>query len=151
VVDLQPDTLPGQIVQDFTGKMIDNWCNVLYSRQIYHIMRPLLNFPHRHRILCYEEGTSIHQHIDWDHFIHGSCTFNLNDDYEGGIFSFFDGQLQYKLGLGDALIFPATPYWAHEVTPITKGTRYSTNTFITSMPEELRLEFVKKANEFIPK
>lgn len=54
-----------------------------------------------------------------------SCSFILNDDFEGGEFAFFNKQLKYKLGKGDALMFPSNFMYPHEIMPVTKGTRYS--------------------------
>jgi predicted 2-oxoglutarate/Fe(II)-dependent dioxygenase YbiX len=58
-----------------------------------------------------------------------SCSFILNDDYEGGEFAFFDRELKYKLEKGDALMFPSNFMYPHEVMPVTKGTRYSVITW----------------------
>lgn len=54
-----------------------------------------------------------------------SCSFILNDDFEGGEFAFFDRGLKYKLEKGDAIMFPSNFMYPHEVMPVTKGTRYS--------------------------
>jgi predicted 2-oxoglutarate/Fe(II)-dependent dioxygenase YbiX len=54
-----------------------------------------------------------------------SCSFILNDDYEGGEFAFFDRELKYKLEKGDALMFPSNFMYPHEIMSVTKGTRYS--------------------------
>jgi len=54
-----------------------------------------------------------------------SCSFILNDDFEGGEFAFFNKELKYKLKKGDALLFPSSFMYPHEVMPVTKGTRYS--------------------------
>jgi len=54
-----------------------------------------------------------------------SCSFALNDDFEGGEFAFFDRELKYKLEKGDAIMFPSNFMYPHEVMPVTKGTRYS--------------------------
>lgn len=54
-----------------------------------------------------------------------SCSFILNNDFEGGEFAFFNGELKYKLEKGDALMFPSNFMYPHEVMPVTKGTRYS--------------------------
>ena len=35
------------------------------------------------------------------------------------------------------MIWPADYFWVHEVTPITEGSRYSTNSFIRSIDSEL--------------
>lgn len=54
-----------------------------------------------------------------------SCSFILNDGFEGGEFAFFDRELKYKLEKGDAIMFPSNFMYPHEVMPVTKGTRYS--------------------------
>lgn len=54
-----------------------------------------------------------------------SCSFILNDDFEGGEFAFFNRELKYKLEKGDALLFPSNFMYPHEVMPVAKGTRYS--------------------------
>jgi predicted 2-oxoglutarate/Fe(II)-dependent dioxygenase YbiX len=54
-----------------------------------------------------------------------SCSFMLNDDFEGGEFAFFNKALKYKLDKGDALMFPSSFMYPHEIMPVTKGTRYS--------------------------
>jgi predicted 2-oxoglutarate/Fe(II)-dependent dioxygenase YbiX len=54
-----------------------------------------------------------------------SCSFILNDDFEGGEFAFFNRELKYKLEKGDAIMFPSNFMYPHEVMPVTKGTRYS--------------------------
>lgn len=78
-------------------------------------------------LLRYKEGQYYKQHTD--SYINNprliSCSFHLNDDYEGGEFAFFDRQLKYKLNKGDVLMFPSTFMYPHEVMPVTKGTRYS--------------------------
>lgn len=54
-----------------------------------------------------------------------SCSFMLNDNFEGGEFAFFNRELKYTLKKGDALMFPSNFMYPHEVMPVTKGTRYS--------------------------
>ena len=54
-----------------------------------------------------------------------SCSFILNNDFEGGEFAFFNKELKYKLEKGDALMFPSNFMYPHEIMPVTKGTRYS--------------------------
>lgn len=54
-----------------------------------------------------------------------SCSFALNDDYEGGEFAFFDRELVYKLKKGSCIIFPSNFMYPHEIMPVTSGTRYS--------------------------
>ena len=82
------------------------------------------------RILKYEKGQSIKDHSDVGGNIRASCTLNLNEDYEGGEFIFFEGQIKEVFKTGDAMLFPAEPIWIHGTEPITKGIRYSINCFL---------------------
>ena len=82
------------------------------------------------RILKYDKGHFIKDHIDLSGLIRASCTLNLNEDYEGGDFRFFDGRVKHSFKTGDAMIFPAEPIWIHGTEPITKGTRYAINCFL---------------------
>jgi predicted 2-oxoglutarate/Fe(II)-dependent dioxygenase YbiX len=78
-------------------------------------------------------------------------TFNLNEDYEGGDFTFFGKKFTPKLKKGTVMIFPADIFWTHEVIPVTKGTRYSMNTFIKSQPDpvvrQLKFNHLLKLNK----
>ena len=58
-----------------------------------------------------------------------SCSFILNDDYEGGEFAFFDRELKYKLKKGSCIMFPSNFMYPHEIMPVTSGTRYSVITW----------------------
>ena len=116
----------------------------LDSFNAFHVTRKkTLVYPHNYRILKYEKGASIHPHIDHDTAVYGSCTINLNEEYEGGDFAFWFGKHKVKLGTGDVMIWPADFFWVHEVEPIKSGVRYSANTFLCSrpmyMPEEIKL------------
>ena len=84
------------------------------------------------RILKYDVGQYIEDHSDVGGTTRASCTLNLNEDYEGGEFRFFDGQIKEVFKTGDAMLFPAEPIWIHGTEPITKGTRYSINCFLHS-------------------
>ena len=80
-----------------------------------------------YELLKYPEGCFYTQHTDSFKARPRavSCSFILNDDFEGGEFAFFDRELKYKLEKGDALLFPSNFMYPHEVMPVTKGTRYS--------------------------
>lgn len=54
-----------------------------------------------------------------------SCSFALNEDYEGGEFAFFDREITYKLKKGSCIMFPSNFMYPHEIMPVTSGTRYS--------------------------
>jgi len=84
------------------------------------------------RILKYDIGQSIKDHSDVGGTIRASCTLNLNENYQGGKFRFFDGQIKEMFKTGDAMIFPAEPIWIHGTEPVTEGARYSINCFLYS-------------------
>lgn len=54
-----------------------------------------------------------------------SCSFALNDVYEGGEFAFWDREKKVSLKKGSAILFPSNFMYPHEIMPVTKGTRYS--------------------------
>ena len=53
-----------------------------------------------------------------------SVVGTLNDDYEGGEFVFW-GDYKVEIKKGSVLAFPSIYLFPHEVTPVTKGVRYS--------------------------
>jgi hypothetical protein len=78
-------------------------------------------------LLRYQEGEFYTEHTD--HFLQAprivSCSFILNDDFEGGEFGFFNRELVYKPPKGSALMFPSNFLYPHEVMPVTRRVRYS--------------------------
>lgn len=78
-------------------------------------------------MLKYEEGGFYIQHVDAykEQPRTISCSFILNDEYEGGEFAFFDRKLKYKLKKGSVIMFPSNFMFPHEIMPVEKGTRYS--------------------------
>ena len=80
-----------------------------------------------YELLKYGEGSFYVTHTDSfkDHPRAVSCSFALNDDYEGGEFAFFDRELVYNLKKGSCIMFPSNFMYPHEVMPVTSGTRYS--------------------------
>jgi len=84
------------------------------------------------RIMRYKIGQEIKDHLDIGTTNNrASCTINLNSNYEGGEFSFFSGKHLLNLKEGDGIIFPAEQIWIHGVRPVTKGTRYAINCFLS--------------------
>jgi predicted 2-oxoglutarate/Fe(II)-dependent dioxygenase YbiX len=59
-----------------------------------------------------------------------SCSLILNDDYEGGDFSFFKGKYIVKKKSRSAVVFPSNFCFPHSVTPVTKGNRHAIVTWI---------------------
>ena len=58
-----------------------------------------------------------------------SCSFAINDDYEGGEWSFFGGEYVTRLNAGDAILFPSNFLYPHSIRPVVSGTRYSVITW----------------------
>lgn len=88
------------------------------------------------RMNRYEVGNDIKFHKDHIHSLFDgelkgipvlSFVGVFNDDYEGGDFIFFKDEDEYKIKLssGDVVMFPSCFLYPHQVTPVTKGTRYS--------------------------
>lgn len=84
-----------------------------------------------YEILKYTEGGFYTEHVDSfeGHYRVMSCSICLNDDYEGGEFSFFGHSLNYKPKKGSAIVFPSNFMFPHQILPVTKGTRYSVITW----------------------
>jgi predicted 2-oxoglutarate/Fe(II)-dependent dioxygenase YbiX len=80
-----------------------------------------------YELLRYKENQFYTQHTDSfkDRPRAVSCSFALNDDYEGGEFAFFDRELVYKLKKGSCIMFPSNFMYPHEIMPVTNGVRYS--------------------------
>ena len=111
--------------------MIANYVLYIKSKKISPVFNDkLISSSSNIRILKYAVGQSIKDHTDVGGTIRASCTLNLNEDYEGGEFRFFDGQIKETFKTGDAMLFPAEPIWIHGTEPVTKGTRYSINCFL---------------------
>lgn len=78
-------------------------------------------------LLRYSTGQYYVEHVDSfkTHPRAVSCSFALNDNFEGGEFAFFGRRFKYNLKKGSAIMFPSNFMYPHEVMPVTKGTRYS--------------------------
>lgn len=78
-------------------------------------------------LLRYKENQYYTNHVDSSNANPRSisCSFALNNDYEGGEFSFWDKEKTFRLDKGDCLMFPSNFMYPHEITPVTKGIRYS--------------------------
>jgi hypothetical protein len=80
-----------------------------------------------YELLRYKEGQFYSDHTDSfkDRPRAISCSFALNDDYEGGEFAFFDREIVHKLKKGSCIMFPSNFMYPHQVMPVIKGVRYS--------------------------
>ena len=91
-----------------------------------------------HRINRYSEGGFMSKHCDNIHHSHGqqygfpqaTVLLYLNDDYEGGWITFW-GKYNILSGGNSAHVYPSNHLFKHEVTPVTKGERYSVITWFS--------------------
>lgn len=78
-------------------------------------------------LLRYQENEFYKEHTD--HFLQRprtvSCSFALNDGYEGGEWGFFNREIIVKAPKGSAIMFPSNFMYPHEIFPVTRGVRYS--------------------------
>lgn len=147
-VSLPPGSPAFEAVHRCTRFALKTWLEHLEAQGRYNtkLFRRSLRYSHDYRVLRYDTGARIHPHTDWDEFTLASCTLALNDDYTGGEFSYFNGDRRIRLNRGDALVWPADCFWVHEVTPVETGTRFSVNSFITSVPESLKSKVIDELN-----
>ncbi len=79
-----------------------------------------------YNLMRYDQGGFYKEHVD--HFEEAprtlSLTLFLNDDFEGGSLSFFDGGFAVRPKPGRAVLFPANFLYPHQVTRVAQGTRY---------------------------
>jgi hypothetical protein len=84
-----------------------------------------------YEMLRYKEGQFYVEHTDSFKAVPRavSCSFALNDDYEGGEWAFFNREKVIKVPKGAAVLFPSNFMYPHEIMPVTKGVRYSVITW----------------------
>jgi len=102
------------------------------QRYIKEFPQVMIKHDTGYELLRYGTGTECREHVDSypDRPRTLSCSINLNNDYEGGEFTFFDGALRYRVPAGSAIVFPSNFQYPHAVAPITQGTRYSVITWL---------------------
>jgi predicted 2-oxoglutarate/Fe(II)-dependent dioxygenase YbiX len=85
-----------------------------------------------YQLLQYNEGEFYIQHTDSfkEQQRSLSCSIQLNEDYEGGEFAFFDKEMMIRTKPGSAIVFPSNFMYPHEIMPVIKGTRYSIITWL---------------------
>ena len=108
---------------------------IKYSKHIKFLGRLHL---HEINLLKYEKGNFYIKHVDQSSSLNRtlSIIINLNEEYEGGDVLFFNpvtGMIYSKADLkaGDIILFPSNFLYPHQVTPITKGVRYSIVSWLT--------------------
>ncbi len=81
-----------------------------------------------YQLLRYKEGQFYVQHTDSfkEQQRSLSCSIQLNDDYDGGEFAFFDREIMIRGKTGSIIMFPSNFMYPHEIMPVLRGTRYAT-------------------------
>ena len=132
IVTLNPNTETHKIVNDKTNIMVGHYRDYIEKFGCFdtHGLISRLAFSHLYRIIKYDIGQSIHDHVDKTSYVHGSCSLSLSDDYEGGEYRFFKGEHKVKLKKGQGMIWPADYFFVHGVDEITKGCKYTVNSFL---------------------
>lgn len=121
----------------------------LLQNAITHMINPFYGFEIRDsempQLLCYEPGGHYKPHIDaegqwknpdgsiiWKKTIDRdlSTVLFLNDDFEGGYFSFPDLRIKIKPEPGLLVTFPSSRYFKHCVEPVISGNRYTLVTWM---------------------
>jgi Rps23 Pro-64 3,4-dihydroxylase Tpa1-like proline 4-hydroxylase len=120
----------------FKRQNIDNSIFQSVSKVIieYKKIHPLfeVNVDTGYQLLRYNEQQFYTEHTD--SFIEQqralSCSIQLNEDYDGGEFAFFDREIMIRSKKGSAIVFPSNFMYPHEIMPVIRGTRYSVITWL---------------------
>jgi predicted 2-oxoglutarate/Fe(II)-dependent dioxygenase YbiX len=85
-----------------------------------------------YQLLRYREGEFYTQHTDSFKSEQRSlsCSIQLNEDYDGGEFAFFDREVMIRSKKGSVIVFPSNFMYPHEIMPVISGTRYSIITWL---------------------
>jgi hypothetical protein len=85
-----------------------------------------------YQLLQYNEGQYYIQHTDSfkEQQRSVSCSIQLNDNYDGGEFAFFNREMMIRSKKGSVIMFPSNFMFPHEIMPVIKGTRYSIVTWL---------------------
>jgi hypothetical protein len=112
------------IIFESIKKVIDNYHNLVPTFKV--------DADTGYQLLRYNEGQFYTQHTDSfaDQQRSLSCSIQLNEDYEGGEFAFFDREMMIRSKTGSAIVFPSNFMYPHEIMPVIKGTRYSVITWL---------------------
>ena len=112
------------------GKARELFQDALIDKGIKHL--PETQSDEGYTLLHYKEGYYFKEHADSG--INNprvlTCSINLNEEYEGGQFTFLGESFEIDLGAGDAVIFPSNFMFPHAVKEITSGERYAIVTWL---------------------
>jgi len=121
---------PFEVAQRYIAIVIANYVFHIQKTLCSTFSDKLIKNTSNIRIIKYGVGECIKDHNDINLTERCSVTINLNENYKGGEFRFFNGNIKETLKTGEAMIFPAEPIWIHGTEPVTEGARYSINCFL---------------------
>ena len=106
-----------------TSKLVSD-----YTKEFDFASDSIVNSHAGFHILKYQDGGKYKQHVDdfgTKAFRRLSISLLLNDEYTGGEFSFFDDQYRINIKKNQAIVFPSTWMFPHQIQPVTSGSRWS--------------------------
>ena len=132
ITSLVPNTEAFDLVHNATNHLIYEYSQYLEKLDFVWVEGMMGGMTHSHdyRLMKYSVDQSIHDHVDKSPVVSGSATLALNDGYEGGLFRFFKGKHKVRTKKRQGMIFPAETYFVHGVAPVTRGVRWSVNSFL---------------------
>ena len=86
-----------------------------------------------HVLYMGDKGQEYKEHVDLSTALEPrilTCSLILNDDYEGGDFTFFEGEYKILKKAYSAIVFPSNNCFPHAITPVYKGDRHVILTWI---------------------
>jgi predicted 2-oxoglutarate/Fe(II)-dependent dioxygenase YbiX len=123
--ELKYKNMDGEIFK-VMSKAKDTYISTLIDKRgIKHI--PNISSDEGYQLLHYSEGYYFKEHCDNSGGMSRilTCTLNISDDHDGGLFRFLRGEFDVRLNAGDAVLFPSNFMFPHEVTEITRGERHA--------------------------
>lgn len=83
-------------------------------------------------IFKYKTGSKFEEHTDSYRVNRPtlSVVIALNDNFNGGEWSFFNGEYQVDLKQGSIMVFPSNFIFPHAISEVTEGTRYVVATWL---------------------
>ena len=130
-VSVPNDQVPEDKRMYLDGELFNSINEVM---RLYNEIHPFLNveMDTGYTFLKYAEGQYYTQHTDSfkEEQRSISCSFQLNDDFEGGEFCLFDKDIKMRPKKGSVVVFPSNFMYPHEILPVTKNARYSIITWL---------------------
>ena len=141
-------------VKELLDNVVENVINPFYGFKIRDSEEP--------QLLCYEPGGHYKPHVDGEGLWTNpdktqvykktidrdlSTVLFLNDDFEGGCFTFPDLRVTIRPEPGLLICFPSSRWYRHGVEPVISGHRYTLVTWMRVQGFETKEEQDRKIEE----